>query len=47
MLTDEEVCDLQEITYALPFITGPIVPLKSPLREIIKIKLKNSYTQSF
>lgn len=40
LLTDDEICDLQEISYAPPIIIGPVVPQKSPLRELIKIKLE-------
>ncbi|KAJ6650172.1 hypothetical protein Bhyg_05417, partial [Pseudolycoriella hygida] len=37
-LTDSEKCELQEILYIPKFPTGPAVPNKSPLRELIRIK---------
>lgn len=38
VLSDSEVCELQEIAYAKPFPCGPIVPNGSPLVELIKIE---------
>lgn len=40
MLTDKEKCDLQEIQYQKKLQCGPGVPVKSPLRELIKISLR-------
>lgn len=38
MLSDSEICALQEIAYAHPFLCGPAVPNMSPLNDLIKIK---------
>lgn len=38
MLTDDEICDLQDVAYSRETPTGPIVPKKSPLTEFIKIR---------
>lgn len=40
MLTDHEICDLQEIQYQKKLQCGPGVPVKSHLREWIKISLR-------
>lgn len=40
LLTDDEVCDLQQIKYAQKIPTGPGLPKKSPLRELIKIGVR-------
>lgn len=39
-LTDNEICDLQEIQYQEKLQCGPGVPVKSHLREWIKISLR-------
>lgn len=44
MLTDEEVCDLQEVKYVQKVPGGPGVPKKSPLKELIKIRLVDGLT---
>lgn len=43
LLTDDELCDLQEVTYAPRIPTGPGLPTKSPLRELIKIGIRKIY----
>ncbi len=40
VLTDHEICDLQEIQYQEKLQCGPGVPVKSGLREWIKISLR-------
>lgn len=39
-MTDHEICDLQEIQYQQKLQCGPGVPVKSHLREWIKITLR-------
>nr|QGW45452.1 ionotropic receptor 75b [Bradysia odoriphaga] len=39
MLTDDEICDLQDVVYVRETPTGPVVPKKSPLTEWIKISI--------
>lgn len=38
MLTDSEKCDLQDIIYIPKQPVGPGVGLKSPFRELVKIR---------
>lgn len=40
ILTDAEICDLQEVKYVQKIPTGPGLPKKSPLRELIKIGIR-------
>ncbi|KAJ6639573.1 hypothetical protein Bhyg_12321, partial [Pseudolycoriella hygida] len=40
LLSDDEICDLQQIKYVDNIPTGPGLIKKSPLREIIKIGLR-------
>lgn len=39
-LTDDEVCDLQEVKYVDKIPVGSGVPQKSPLKELIKIGIR-------
>lgn len=43
LLTDSELCDLQEVRYAGKIPTGPGLPKKSPLRELIKIGIRKQF----
>lgn len=43
ILTDSELCDLQEVKYVEKIPTGPGLPKKSPLRELIKIGIRKLY----
>lgn len=40
MLTDKELCELQEVKYIPAIQTHPGVPKKSPLKEIVKIGVR-------
>lgn len=40
VLTDHEICDLQEIQYQEKLQCGPGVPVKSHLREWIKVSIR-------
>lgn len=40
ILTDNEICDLQEVEYVDKMPTAPGVPKKSPLKELIKIGIR-------
>lgn len=40
MLIDSEICDLQEIQYQQKLQCGPGLPVKSPLRELMKVSLR-------
>lgn len=39
ILNDKEICNLQEVEYIRKIPGHPAVPVKSPLRELIKIRL--------
>lgn len=43
ILTDDELCDLQEVKYVGKIPTGPGLPKKSPLRELIKIGIRKMH----
>lgn len=40
LLTDDEICELQEVKYVQKVPTGPGLPKKSPLRELLKIGIR-------
>lgn len=43
MLTDKELCELQEVTYMPVLPVHPGLPKKSPLKEIVKIGIRKIY----
>lgn len=46
ILSDREICNLQEVKYLNKIPGHPAVPLKSSLKELIKIRFLRLYLQS-
>nr|QGW45453.1 ionotropic receptor 75c [Bradysia odoriphaga] len=40
ILTDKQICNLQEVSYIQSIHGYPVVPVKSPLKELIKLSLR-------